>query len=75
MLEDFLVEVRKYTDEELVQYMRKFLRDNDQLPPQLTISNYFDVAPNGVNERLLKLEKKGIFQRNAVNKIMFARSK
>ncbi len=72
---DFTVSAQKYSDGELLAYMGRFLKDNDQLPPYLTIANHFGVAPNGVNERLHRLEKEGHLQRNEVNKIMFSRNK
>ena len=72
---DFTVALQKYSDHDLLSYMKDFLKNNDQLPPYLTIANHFNVAPNGVNERLHRLEKEGVFKRNAVNKIMFSRKK
>lgn len=72
---EYTLSVQKYTDDELIAFMKKYLQENDQLPPYLTIANHFGVAPNGVNERLHRLERSGIFQRNDVNKIMFSREK
>lgn len=70
---EFTIAAQKYSDEDLISYMKGFLKKNDQLPPYLTIANHFNVSPNGVTERLHRLEKEGIFQRNEVNKIMFSR--
>ncbi len=74
-MNDYSISVQKYSDKELIAYMKQFLKNNDQMPPYLTIANHFDVAPNGINQRLHRLEKEGIFQRNEVNKLMFSRSK
>jgi DNA-binding Lrp family transcriptional regulator len=63
----------KFTDEELIKFMKFFLKDNDQMPTQSVIADYFDVAANAVFERLRKLERDGVFERNEVNKIRFAR--
>ena len=71
--EQWLGAHRKFTDDQLIEYIRQFLADNDQMPPYLTIATHFDVACNAVTERLIRLEREGIFQRNAVNKLMFAR--
>ena len=65
--------VQKYTDKDLISFMKNYLKENDQLPPHLVIANHFDVAPNGVNQRLSRLEREGVFQRNDVNKLKFAR--
>ena len=64
---------RRFTDDEIVEYMRQFLADNDQMPPHLTLAYHFSVNPNAINERLSRLEQDGVFQRNSVNKLMFAR--
>ncbi len=64
---------RKFTDDELIGYMVEFLNDNDQLPPHLNIANHFGVNVNAITERLVRLEKDGILERNAVNKYRFAR--
>lgn len=64
---------RKFTDDELITYMCQFLVENDQMPPHFTIADHFNVNPNAINERLSRLEREGIFQRNSVNKLMFAR--
>jgi len=64
---------RKFTDDELITYMCQFLVENDQIPPFLTIAAHFDVSNNAVAERLARLEKDGILERNAVNKYRFAR--
>ncbi len=74
-MNDYSISVQKYSDKELIAYMKQFLKNNDQMPPYLTIANHFDVAPNGINQRLHRLERQGIFQRNEVNKLMFSRSK
>lgn len=66
---------RSYTDKEMIDFMRKFLAENDQLPPYATIADHFGVFPNAVNERIHRLEKNGLFKRNAVNKIMFSNRK
>ncbi len=72
---EYTLSVQKYSDAELIAFIKKYLKDNDQFPPYLTIANHFNVSPNGVNERLHRLEAEGIFQRNDVNKLMFSRSK
>lgn len=64
---------RKFTDDELIAYMVEFLNDNDQLPPHLNIAKHFSVNVNAITERLARLERDGILERNAVNKYRFAR--
>ncbi|MBK8187744.1 MAG: hypothetical protein IPK77_11175 [Cellvibrio sp.] len=64
---------RKLTDDELIGFMVEFLNNNDQLPPHLNIANHFCVNVNAITERLARLERDGILERNAVNKYRFAR--
>ena len=63
----------KFTDDELIGYMVEFLNNNDQIPPHLNIANHFFVNVNAITERLARLERDGILERNAVNKYRFAR--
>ena len=72
---EFSIAAQKYSDSDLLSYMKEFLKNNDQLPPYLLIANHFGVSPNGVNERLHRLEREGYLKRNEVNKIMFSRKK
>lgn len=64
---------RKFTDDELISYLVDFLNENDQLPPVLNIARHFGATNNAVFQRLLRLERDGILERNAVNKYRFAR--
>ncbi len=64
---------RKLTDDELIGYMVEFLNDNDQLPPHISIAKRFCVNVSAITERLARLERDGILERNAVNKYRFAR--
>ena len=64
---------RKFTDDELIGFMVEFLNNNDQIPPHASIANYFGVNVNAITERLARLERDGILERNAVNKYRFAR--
>jgi len=63
----------KFSDDEIMSFMRDFLRDNDQMPPYQTIAVRFGVCPNAVLTRMLKFERKGLLVRNEVHKLMFAR--
>ncbi len=63
-----------FSDKSILDYMRKFLLENDQMPPMQTIADHFGVYPNAINERMQKLEQAGFLQRNAVNKLMFSRN-
>lgn len=64
---------RKFTDKELLDFMKSFLKENDQIPPHVTMAAEFNCCVNAIAERLKRLEKKGILKRNSVNKIMFSR--
>lgn len=68
-----LVELQVFSDEALLDYMRRFLSDNDQMPPMQSIADHFQVYPNAIYERLSRLEKGGFLQRNSINKYMFPR--
>jgi hypothetical protein len=63
----------KFSDDEILSYMREFLRDNDQMPPYQTMAIRFGVCPNAIQIRMLKFERKGLLVRNEVHKLMFAR--
>jgi hypothetical protein len=64
-------ERRKFSDIQLVDYMGQFFIKNHQLPPQAIIAAHFEVNPNAINERLLKLKIMGIIKLNSVGKYMF----
>jgi hypothetical protein len=62
------------TDEELVAFMRGFLADNDTLPNAPTLAHRFGWRSiNAAYERLLKLERRGVLERNAVGGWRFVR--
>ena len=60
---------------EVLDYMRAFLVDNDQLPPVHAIAHHFGFkSDNSAKEHVAALEKKGAIERNAVGKYRFART-
>lgn len=63
----------KLTQFELMDYMKKFFLNNDQLPPSAKIAKYFGVCTNAIFERLQRLEREGIIKKNSVGKYMFVR--
>lgn len=58
---------------ELLQFMREFLAENDQLPPYTVIGSHFGLRASGVQWHLNQLERLGYVERNAVGKLRFAR--
>lgn len=68
-----LVELQVFSDESLLDFMRVFLSENDQMPPIQSIADHFEVYPNAIYERISRLEKNGFLQRNSINKYMFPR--
>lgn len=59
---------------EVHEFMRVFLRDNDQMPPARVIQQHFGWASQHSAEcHLAALERKGFLERNAVGKFKFAR--
>jgi len=71
-MKECVMSSKKYTSAELLQYISKFFRDNDQFPPAPTIAKHFGVANTSVVERLLRLEITGVITRNAVGKYKFS---
>jgi hypothetical protein len=60
-------------EQHVMDYLRVFLRMNDQLPPCRTISEAFGWASsNTAFETLQRLEAKGALQRNEIGNLMFA---
>ena len=64
---------RKYTDDELLNFMRLYLDANDRLPTVVRIAEHFQVVPSGVNQKLTRLEKSGVFDRGEHGHLRFAR--
>lgn len=65
---------RPVTDDELVAFLRGFLADNDNFPNAPTIAHRFGWASiNAAYERMLKLERRGVIERNAVGGWRFKR--
>lgn len=58
----------------VLDFMRKFHAENDQLPPCHFIADHFGVANNAAYELIATLEKKGAIERNVLGcKYRFAR--
>ncbi|MEJ5148976.1 hypothetical protein [Comamonas sp. MYb396] len=61
---------------EVLDYMRCFLLENDQLPPMHAIAEHFGHrSPNSAQNHLNALERKGFIERNAVGKYRFVRDR
>lgn len=59
----------------VMDYIRKFLVMNDQLPTNKAISSAFGWAsPNAASEILCSLESKGQLARNELDNLMLART-
>lgn len=71
-MKEHVMSSKKYTNAELLKYISKFFKDNDQFPPASTIAKNFGVANTSVVERLLRLEITGVICRNAVGKYKFS---
>jgi len=62
------------SQEAVLNYMRIFFEDNDQLPPIAAIKKHFGWSSNNaVATHCDALEAKGALERNAVGKFRFAR--
>lgn len=60
---------------EVLAYMREFLAENDQLPPNSAMRARFGwSSDNAAFEVIAALAKKGYLERNAVGKYRFTRS-
>ncbi|MFG5779890.1 hypothetical protein ACFIQF_22750 [Comamonas sp. J-3] len=60
---------------EVLEFMREFFAENDQLPPGHVIAKRFRMrSANSVQCVAYALERKGAIERNAVGKFRFARA-
>lgn len=60
---------------EVLDYMRSFFFENDQLPPAHCIADWFKFSSlNAATEHLKRLEAVGALERNANGKMRFSRS-
>ena len=60
---------------EVLEFMREFFAENDQLPPGHAIAKRFRMrSVNTVQGITDALERKGAIERNAVGKFRFARA-
>ena len=65
--------VRKYHDDDMIEFMRLYLERNDHLPSIPEIASHFRVATAGVHQRLTRLERQGVFDRSEAGRIRFKR--
>lgn len=70
--------IRRVTEREnqVLAFMKKFHREQDQTPPEAYIAKHFGWASaNAAHEILIRLELKGEIERNVIGKWRFARKK
>lgn len=60
---------------EVLDYMRAFFADNDQLPPLASIAKHFGVCNSGASWYVDMLKRHGMLEHNAVGKLRFARGR
>ena len=61
-------------ENEVLDFAQKFFRENDQLPPEASIAKQFGwSSANSAHEILMRLERRGAIERNAVGKWRFSR--
>jgi hypothetical protein len=58
---------------QVLEYMRTFLAENDQLPPMHLIALHFDIAASSADWHVKTLLRLGFLERNAAGKLRFAR--
>lgn len=58
---------------EVLEFCRSFFRENDQLPPMLTIAAEFQFCNNAAQDHVKALVKKGYLEKNSVGKYRFSR--
>lgn len=58
---------------QVLDYMRTFLAENDQLPPAHRIAARFNLALSSADWHVQTLLRLGFLERNAVGKLRFAR--
>jgi len=60
---------------EVLDYMRAFLAENDQMPPLQLIADHFGYrAAAGAQFQVLALKRKGNLEANATGKVRFVRA-
>lgn len=60
---------------EMLDYMREYLQENDQLPPVVAVADRFEMNPNGAQWHLAEMARKGALEKNAAGRWRFARGK
>lgn len=61
---------------EVLAYMRRFLAENDQMPPLQWIADHFGYrAAAGAQFQVLALKRKGYLEANATGKVKFVRGR
>ena len=60
---------------QVLEYMRTFLAENDQLPPVQSIATQFDLAISSADWHVRALLRLGHLERNAVGKLRFPRER
>ncbi|WP_312836391.1 hypothetical protein [Comamonas sp.] len=61
---------------EVLDYMRAFLAENDQMPPLQLIADHFGYrAAAGAQFQVLALKRKGYLEANATGKVRFVRGR
>ncbi|WP_422846885.1 hypothetical protein ACOYR4_13000 [Acidovorax sp. M14] len=58
---------------QVLDFMRTFLSENDQLPPVHSVAKRFDLAISSADWHIRALLRLGFLERNAVGKLRFAR--
>ena len=62
--------------QQVLDYMRAFHAENDQLPPMWSVCEHFGwTAMNSAQGHARILEEKGYLERNAIGNLRFAREK
>ena len=61
------------TQLEMLGFMRKYLAENDQLPPVTTVATKFDMYPGGAQWHMAEMARKGAIEKNAAGRWRFAR--
>lgn len=60
---------------QVLEYMRTFLAENDQLPPVHNVAVRFGLALSSADWHIRTLVRLGFLERNAVGKLRFPRGK
>lgn len=60
---------------QVLEYMRTFLAENDQLPPVNSVAVRFGLALSSADWHIRTLLRLGFLERNAVGKLRFPREK